>query len=92
MLTDQEHAILAFEEHWIDRPAGARELAIFDTFGWRLPRHQQVLGRMLERQDVIAAAPQLVYRLLARRERRLAARAARLAPRPVRRSATYSPL
>jgi hypothetical protein len=70
MLSDRERAILAFEETWIDRPIARRELAVDRRFGMRYPRYLQILGGLLDRQDAIAANPQLLYRLRARRERR----------------------
>lgn len=81
MLTDQDRAILAFEAEWIDRPQAARDMAISRRFGWRAARYYQRLSQLLDQQEAIAADPQLVYRLRARREARLAQRSDRLLDR-----------
>lgn len=70
VLTDQDRAILAFEERWIDHPTG-REMAVRREFGWTQARYQQRLAQVIVMPAALAECPQLVYRLRTRLERRL---------------------
>ncbi|WP_066041866.1 DUF3263 domain-containing protein [Herbiconiux solani] len=78
MLTAHESAILAFEEKWIDQPLAGREMAVQRVLGMKHTQYLQALHRLLDREDAIAANPQLLYRLRDRRDRRMRERATRL--------------
>lgn len=78
MLTAREQKILAFEDAWADRPVSAREIATQRVLGMKHTQYLQALNRLLDREDAIAANPQLLYRLRGRREQRLRERSARL--------------
>ena len=61
-MTDQDAAILAFEKRWW-RAAGEKEQAIRDTFDITAVRYYQILTRLLDDWDALAAEPALVKRL-----------------------------
>jgi hypothetical protein len=61
-LSEQEQAILAFEQHWWRRP-GAKDQAIRDTFGLSTTRYYQLLNRLLDHPGAVAVDPVLVARL-----------------------------
>lgn len=62
VLTEREHAILAFERQWW-RHAGAKEQAIRDAFGLSATRYYQLLNALLDNPAALAAEPVLVGRL-----------------------------
>lgn len=61
-MTDRDAAILAFEKRWW-RAAGEKEQAIRDTFDMSAVRYYQILTRLLDDRDALAAEPGLVKRL-----------------------------
>lgn len=73
-MTDTEISILAFERSWW-RAAGAKEAAIVDELGLSAVRYYQLLSRLLDDQDAMAAEPVLVKRLRRIRDARLQRRA-----------------
>lgn len=74
-MTDLEHAILDIESRrW--RYAGAKENAIVDL-GLTPTRYYQILGKLIDRPDAIAHAPQLTRRLQRLRDARKALRGRR---------------
>jgi len=61
-MTEQERAILAFEGRWW-RYAGHKEQAIRDELGLSAVRYYQLLVRLLNTPEALAADPVLVNRL-----------------------------
>jgi hypothetical protein len=61
-MTEQEAAILAFEARWW-RYAGHKEQAIRDELGLWPTRYYQLLVRLLDNPEALAADPVLVNRL-----------------------------
>jgi len=61
-MTEQETAILAFEGRWW-RLAGHKDQAIRDELGLRPTRYYQLLVRILDTPEALAADPVLVNRL-----------------------------
>ncbi len=61
-MTEQETAILAFEGRWW-RLAGHKEQAIRDELGFTTIRYYQLLVRLLDSPEALAAEPVLVNRL-----------------------------
>lgn len=73
-MTDIEHAVLAIERKWW-RAAGAKEEAIRVELGLSPIRYYQLLTRLLDDQQALAADPVLVKRLRRIRDARLQGRA-----------------
>nr|WP_255182791.1 DUF3263 domain-containing protein [Rhodococcus sp. 15-649-1-2] len=73
-MTDTEQAVLAFERKWW-RAAGAKEAAIVDELGISAIRYYQVLTRLLDDREALAADPVLVKRLRRIRDSRRQGRA-----------------
>jgi len=61
-MTEQERAILAMEGRWW-RLAGHKEQAISDELGLSPIRYYQILVRLLDTPEALAADPVLVNRL-----------------------------
>jgi len=61
-MTEQEAAILAFEGRWW-RYAGHKDQAIRDELGLSAVRYYQLLVRLLDTPEALAADPVLVHRL-----------------------------
>ncbi|MBM3714494.1 DUF3263 domain-containing protein [Microbacterium sp. LMI1-1-1.1] len=76
-LTDRDRAFLAFEAEW-RRHGGAKEEAIRAEFGLAPARYYQLLGRLIDTADALAADPMLVRRLRRARDGAAASREARL--------------
>lgn len=75
-LTERDRQILAFERSWW-RFAGAKEEAIRQTFGISVTRYYQIVNDLIERPAALRAEPQVVHRLLRKRDgRRYATRSA----------------
>lgn len=62
-LTDRETQILEFEDAHTGGHLGRKELAIFDDLHLRPARYYQLLNRLLDNPDALAAYPALVTRL-----------------------------
>ncbi|TNC28094.1 DUF3263 domain-containing protein [Amycolatopsis alkalitolerans] len=75
-LSEREVAILAFERQWW-RHAGAKEEAIRKQFNLSPTRYYQLLNRLLEKPEAVAADPMLVKRLRKLRTTRARNRVAR---------------
>jgi hypothetical protein len=75
-MTEEEYAILAFEETQTLDMAHHDEV-VRQRFGMTRAAYAQRLGRLITRPDVIAAFPVLVHRLERQRAIRLARRDAR---------------
>ena len=68
MLTDQDRLLLDFEgSRW--KTHAAKAAAIWQSFGWTESRYQRALLRLVDDPEAEAAAPQLVKRLRALRDR-----------------------
>ena len=52
------------------RPPGPKERAIRERFGFSAARYQQLLNRLIDRPEALAADPMLVRRLRRLREQR----------------------
>lgn len=76
MLTDEELAMLDFEEQWWRYP-GAKEAAIAGRFELTPTRYYQRLNQLIDRPEALAARPLLVRRLLRLRGGRVRGHAAR---------------
>ncbi len=61
-MTEHDAQVLAFEKQWW-RAAGEKEQAIRDTFDMSAVRYYQILTRLLDDRDALAAEPGLVKRL-----------------------------
>lgn len=61
-MTDDEHAILAFEERH-PRNDRSKEAAARTELGMSWVRYRQVLLRLVEREDVVRAHPLTVHRV-----------------------------
>lgn len=72
-LTDRDRAILAFEARW-PRHGGAKEEAIRAELQLAPARYYQLLGRLIDSREALAADPLLVGRLRRQRDARDAAR------------------
>jgi hypothetical protein len=72
-LSDRDRAILAFEARW-PRHGGAKEEAIRAELQLVPARYYQLLGRLIDSADALAADPLLVGRLRRLRDARDAAR------------------
>lgn len=72
-LSDRDRAILAFEARW-PRHGGAKEEAIRAELQLAPARYYQLLGRLIDSADALAADPLLVARLRRLRDARDAAR------------------
>jgi hypothetical protein len=68
-LTDQERAVLEFEQQWWALPV-AKEHAIRARFQMSGPQYYQILNALIDRQDALAADPLLVKRLRRLRDQR----------------------
>ena len=68
-LTDDELAVLDFEDQWWRHP-GAKETEIRAQFGTTPVRHYQRLTALLDRPEALAARPVLVGRLRRLRDAR----------------------
>ncbi|ROR73261.1 DUF3263 domain-containing protein [Bogoriella caseilytica] len=75
-LSDLEQRVLAFERQWW-KYAGAKESAIREQFGMNATRYYQVLNRLLDSEQALAADPMLVKRLRRMRSARQRERTAR---------------
>jgi uncharacterized protein DUF3263 len=71
-LSEQERAILAIERDWYRR-AGSKEQRIRDELGISAVRYFQLLNKLIDRPEALAADPVLVGRLRRRRDARAAA-------------------
>ncbi|MER7796233.1 DUF3263 domain-containing protein [Microbacterium sp. NPDC096154] len=72
-LSDRDRAILAFEARW-PRHGGAKEEAIRSQLEMAPARYYQLLGRLIDSGDALAAEPMLIGRLRRQRDARDAAR------------------
>ena len=72
-LTETERAMLTFERQWWRQP-GAKEQAMRDLFGMTATRYQQLLNKLIDRPEALAAEPLTVNRLRRLRDERAAAR------------------
>lgn len=72
-LSDRDRAILAFEAEW-RRHGGAKEEAIRAQLDMAPARYYQLLGRLIDSGDALAADPLLVGRLRRLRDARRADR------------------
>ncbi len=70
-LSDRDRAILAFEKQWW-RFAGAKQQAIEERFSLSPTRYYQVLNRLLDDPEALAAEPVVVRRLQRQRQSRRA--------------------
>lgn len=61
-LPARDREVLAFERQWWRFP-GAKEAAIREQFGLSPTRYYQVLNRVIDRPEALAADPLLVWRL-----------------------------
>ncbi|HTY71446.1 MAG TPA: DUF3263 domain-containing protein [Actinomycetes bacterium] len=75
-LSERDREILAFERHWW-KYAGAKEQAMRELFGMSATRYYQVLNRLIDSPEALAADPMLVKRLRRVRAARQRARSAR---------------
>ena len=75
-LTEREQAILAFERQWWKYP-GKKEQAIRELFGMSATRYYQILNKLMESREAMAADPMLIKRLRRMRASRHRTRAAR---------------
>jgi len=73
MLTDTEARMLDLEASWW-KYAGAKEAHILAAFDMTATRYYQVLSRLIERPEALAAQPMTVRRLLRLRDERRALR------------------
>ncbi|MDH6112256.1 hypothetical protein P3T36_003666 [Kitasatospora sp. MAP12-15] len=72
-LTERDLAVLALEgRSW--RTQGAKEQAIREELGISSTRYYQLLNGLLDREEAVAHAPVLVYRLRRIRDARRAER------------------
>lgn len=69
-LTDRDREILAFEERWLSATSGAREGAILSELGMKPSRYVQLLNRIIDKPEALAASPLQVKRLQRERDRR----------------------
>ncbi len=76
-LTEQDRAILAFEQQWW-RYAGAKETAVLERFGMSGTRYYQRLAWIIEQPEAVAVEPMVVRRLVRLRDARRRVR--RVAP------------
>jgi hypothetical protein len=67
-LTDLDRAMLALERLHFTRP-GSKDAAIRDQFGMTSTRYHQLLDRLIDRPEALAADPVTVNRLRRLRER-----------------------
>jgi hypothetical protein len=75
-LTEREQAILAFERQWW-KAAGAKDQAIRELFDVSPTRYYQLVNRLIDKSEAMAADPMLVKRLRRLRTGRQRARAAK---------------
>lgn len=75
-LSDLDAAILAFEASWWSAP-GTKESEIRERFDLSAPRYYQILNRLIDTPEALAAQPLLVKRLRRLRQRRHENRSAR---------------
>ena len=69
-LSDLEVRILDFERQWW-RYAGAKETGIKEQFNISAREYYELLNKLIDREDALAAAPLLIKRLRRLREARL---------------------
>lgn len=74
-MTEQQAAILAIEKRWYTAQ-GTKEAAIAEELGLSPIRYYQLLNRLLDDPDALAAEPVLVNRLRRIRTARATARRA----------------
>ncbi|MGH3763372.1 DUF3263 domain-containing protein [Actinophytocola sp.] len=74
-LTQREREILAFERQWWKCP-GLKEQAIHELFGVSPTRYYQLVNRLIDKREALAADPMLVKRLRRLRSGRQRARTA----------------
>jgi len=75
-LSERDHAVLAFERQWWKYP-GKKEQAIRELFGMSATRYYQILNRLIESREAMAADPMLIKRLRRARTGRSRTRAAK---------------
>ncbi len=75
VLTDEDFAILDFEENWFTSTV-PREQAIMERFGISATRYYQRLNLLIDEPAALDAKPLLVKRLRRLRSQRQAARSA----------------
>ncbi len=75
-LDDRDQAILDFERQSLHKP-GSKEQQVRRTFGLSLARYYQVLNRIIDSPEALAAEPMLVRRLQRIRRQRMSTRAGR---------------
>jgi Protein of unknown function (DUF3263) len=75
-LSERDRSILDFEARWLRHGAGKEE-AIRAELSLAPARYYQLLGRLIDTDDAIAAEPMLVARLRRLRTARVDARARR---------------
>jgi hypothetical protein len=68
-LSSRDRDLLDFERGWWQQQ-GPKERAIRDRFGFSAARYQQLLNRLIDRPEALAADPMLVRRLRRLREQR----------------------
>ncbi|KAA9085379.1 DUF3263 domain-containing protein [Microbacterium radiodurans] len=61
-LSDRDRRLLDFEARW-NGHSGAKEEAVRSDLGLTPARYYQLLGRLIETADAVAAEPLLVHRL-----------------------------
>ena len=66
-LSPRDRDLLDFERGWWQQQ-GPKERAIRERFGFSAARYQQLLNRLIERPEALAADPMLVRRLRRLRE------------------------
>lgn len=79
-LSERDRDLLAFEAEW-RRHGGAKEEAIRARFDVPPARYYQLLNRLIDTADALAADPLLVRRLRRLRDTRTDERAARMGVR-----------
>lgn len=80
-LTERDRAILDFERNW-NGPAGAKEQAIRESFGFSAPRYYQILGELIKKPAALRYDPMLINRLVRLRFARAETREARALRKP----------
>jgi hypothetical protein len=68
-LSSRDRDLLDFERGWWQQQ-GPKERAIRERFGFSAARYQQLLNRLIDRPEALAADPMLVRRLRRLREQR----------------------
>ena len=76
-LSEQDRALLEFEERWGSRLTGVKEAAMLADLGLRPAAYYQRLHVVIDKPAAIAEMPELVKRLQRIRARRVTMRAGR---------------